>query len=56
MKETTVFDLYKREKVITHKDDSGLTVQILLIKMTQRERKEALEFYADVFESQRVIL
>ena len=47
-KNVNIFSLYSREKTISHKDDQGRKVEILLVKMTQRERSAAFEVYNDV--------
>lgn len=44
-KNGNIFSLYSREKMISHTDDQKRKVEVLLIKMTQRERSAALEVY-----------
>jgi len=44
-KNENIFSLYSREKLISHADDQGRKVEVLLVKMTQRERSAALEAY-----------
>ena len=44
-KSVSIFDLYKREKIISHTDDTGRKVDILFVKMTHRERVDAAEIY-----------
>ena len=53
---TDVYSLYQRTKVIKHKDDEGREVEILLQKMTQRERADALEKYYEVIEAEKMRL
>lgn len=50
---SNIFDLYQKEKVIKHKDDEGREVEILLEKMTQRERADALEKYYETLEKEK---
>lgn len=51
-KKIDIYSLYKREKVISHKDDEGQEVKILLVKMTQGERRKALDIYEEVFDQE----
>lgn len=53
---TDIYSLYQRTKIIKHKDDQGNEVEILLQKMTQRERADALEKYYEVIESEKMRL
>jgi len=43
-----IFSLYKHEKIITLKDDSGNEVKVLFVKPTQGERSKLLEKYVDI--------
>lgn len=47
-----IYSLYKREKEISHKDDKGQELKILLTKMTQGERRKALDVYEEVFDGE----
>ena len=47
-KNGSIFSLYSREKCISHRDDQGREVKILLVKMTQRERSAAFDIYNDI--------
>jgi hypothetical protein len=44
-KNVNVFSLYTRERKISLEDDKGQKTEILLVKMTQRERAKAFDIY-----------
>jgi len=51
-KEYTIHDLYKREKLIRKKDDQEREIQILLVKMTQKDRHEGISKYQGLFDEE----
>ena len=45
MGKVSIYDLYKHEKKVKHRDDKGTEIEVLIVKMNQRERTECLQIY-----------
>ncbi|KKL61415.1 hypothetical protein LCGC14_2195510, partial [marine sediment metagenome] len=48
-----VFNLFNKEQLVKLEDDTGLSVEILLVKLTQGERRQILDLYRDTLNTER---
>lgn len=56
MGKVSIYDLYKYEKKVKKQDDKGNEIEVLIVKMNQRERTDCLQVYNNEIAKHRSLI